>query len=1072
MSANAESESPVDLTMEETRGISAHMEKILLLWSRNGRQLARPLKITLICFFIALFLSLATFNTVNELRHLDRALERKTAITQRLLNFQKTQTIAGLEKTLQVLKDMSILETVVQSRNPDQLRAILDKMIPIIPGNQQISELNLFDADRQLIETQGSLPNSEKPPVWVLLEQAARTGEIASGLVPGKDGSPTFAAVAPVSDSRGVIGYIRLGVEMRHSLMFVHTALSVGIIEYQPAAQMLSRPGVPTTSLRLWQKTENAAYRPVGKTLLPADITMFLGGRNSNDGLLDRMIWTQDRLLVVDQVDLPYADKSKHSTLLITHDITEDALTLLKSLAFATLLFCLLAVITWVLFNRLSSGLQRAVYRTRAKLEKAVQENTKALEHQKDRLEEAQRVAAVGSWERNLRTGEVTWSEQIYTIAGIPHSVNSTDAVETYYSMVPADELQKIQKLVEEHTKTCTPFEIVHQLVRENGDVRHLHVRCNIEAGEDGLPLRMFGTTRDITEQHNALDRSQWLAGILEASLNEIYVIDPETFVCVHANQCARENLGYAEEELLGLSLWEITQETNRAFVIGVIQKVVDGSVTSLKLEAIHKRKDGSLYPVEVRLQGHKSRGKVSLVAICNDISERMQRENEALLAREEAERLAYFDPLTELPNRAACQRDAKIVFAPENPDKPAFIIHIDIDNFKRINDTLGHSAGDACLEETGERLQTGCFGLGTAYRWGGDEFVILASGPDADPEELCERLNLVMRGPMEYEGNQIWPSVSMGVARCPDDGEDFSSLLVHADLALYRSKDEGKDRWSYFTSDMKIDSDEEARLEQELRHALRRDEFFLVFQPQVDNRTQQVTGVEALVRWQHPTRGVLAPGAFLDVMEKTSLAVPLGQIVLDKAIAAAGKWKKAGLHFGRMAVNLSPSHLPSGTLLQDFLNAMTKYDVGPELLTAEVLESVFLDTERNHNWHVLEELYDRGIHIELDDFGTGYASLSHVADLPINGLKIDRSFTAQILTDNKKEIVVNHLIHLARALNINVVCEGVETETQFERLRMMGNFSVQGYLIARPMTFDQMTTWLDASPNDLTYFI
>ncbi|MBD8892978.1 bifunctional diguanylate cyclase/phosphodiesterase [Roseibium litorale] len=1057
--------------MQETRGFSARMDMILLHWSKNGRHFVRPLKIALICFFVALFLSLLTFNATNELRHVNRTLDRKADVTRRLLDYQNAQAIAGVEKTLEALIRMPQMEKAFQSGETSYVRRLLEQTIPLLSGNGHISELALYDTNLQLLPAQKALPEASFSLSSSLLKQSARTGNLVSGLEPGTDGSPAVMAIAPWRKNGEIAGYVRIGAGMRQTLQFIHSTLGVSIIEFQPVQRISREPGSTGAGQQGWLFAGNQAYRPIGKSVIPSDISSRIGASANDNWLPDRLVWTDGQLLMTSLLALPYADGQNHSSLLISHDITEDALTLLKSLTVVLLLLSLIAIITWALFSRMSHGLQKAVLRTRRKLERAVQHNTKALERQKDRLEEAQRIAAVGSWERNLRTGEIVWSDQIYQITGIPHSTSLPEAVKTYYDMVPEEDLRRLTETVNAHMETCTPFEIEHQLIRKDGEVRHVHVRCNIEAGDDGKAARLFGTTRDITEQHNALDRSQWLAGILEASLNEIYIFDGETFKCEHANRCARENLGYSDREILDLYLWDISQEANRESLLKTISDVVEGRLTSVKVESRHKRKDGTTYPVEVQLQAHKSRSKTSLIAICNDISERIKREKETQLAREEAERLAYFDALTRLPNRAACQRDAKAAFAPGNSEKPAFIIHIDIDNFKRINDTLGHSAGDACLEETGERLQTGCFGLGTAYRWGGDEFVILASGPHSDAEELCERLNLVMRGPMEYEGNQIWPSVSMGVACCPDDGEDFSSLLVHADLALYRSKDEGKDRWSYFTSDMKIDSDEEARLEQELRLAFRRDEFFLVFQPQVNNRTQQVTGVEALVRWQHPTRGVLAPGSFLNVIEKTSLAVPLGQIVLDKAIAAAGKWKKAGLHFGRMAVNLSPSHLPSGTLLQDFLTAMAKYDVGPELLTAEVLESVFLDTERNHNWQVLEELYDQGVHIELDDFGTGYASLSHVADLPINGLKIDRSFTAQILTDNKKEIVVNHLIHLARALNIDVVCEGVETETQFERLRMMGNFSVQGYLIARPMPFEQFTSWLEASPGDLAFF-
>ncbi|MDN3718334.1 bifunctional diguanylate cyclase/phosphodiesterase [Roseibium salinum] len=420
------------------------------------------------------------------------------------------------------------------------------------------------------------------------------------------------------------------------------------------------------------------------------------------------------------------------------------------------------------------------------------------------------------------------------------------------------------------------------------------------------------------------------------------------------------------------------------------------------------------------------------------------------------------------MSNRAGCQRDAKSHFA--SADKPAFLVHVDMDGFKRVNDTLGHLAGDQCLEETGRRLRDVCRGLGTPYRWGGDEFVILANS-SSDPNELCERARRLMRAPMEFDGNRYWPTVSMGIALCPENGNDFDTLLVNADLALYRSKENGKDRYTFFQADMKANSETEAKIELELDEAVKTDRFVLAFQPQVNLRSQTITGVEALVRWDHAERGLLSPAEFLPVVEKSRLAPVLGEIVIDKALAAAKYWLESGFDFGRISVNISPSHLASGQVVDHFKSAMAKHDIGPERITAEVLESVFLNDNGSGHLAALKELYELGIHIELDDFGTGYASLSHVVDLPINGLKIDRSFTKQMLEDPKKEAVVNQLIHLARSLNMGIVCEGVENEAQYDRLRMMGNFSIQGYLIAKPMFFDAMTNWMRESADDL-YFV
>ncbi|WP_422036189.1 putative bifunctional diguanylate cyclase/phosphodiesterase [Roseibium sp.] len=623
--------------------------------------------------------------------------------------------------------------------------------------------------------------------------------------------------------------------------------------------------------------------------------------------------------------------------------------------------------------------------------------------------------------------------------------------------------------MVQRAIDTCSEFDFEHSLVPDNGPARSLHIRGYVLAGQDGKASKVVGTVHDITDRTEAERKNNLLAKILESSLNEIYILDAQTFRFEHANRCALSNLGYGIGDFKSLHLWDINPIYNEETIRRQVRPLQNGELEGVAAECLHKRKDGSEYPVDLRIQLLRDADQDLYVIIANDVTERVLRETETREARVRAERLAYFDPLTKLSNRAGCQRDAKSRFAKE--DKPAFLVHVDMDNFKRVNDTLGHLAGDYCLEETGRRLREVSRGLGTPYRWGGDEFVIIAESGKSDPNELCERARRLMRMPMEFNGTKFWPTVSMGIALCPEDALNFEDLLFNADLALYQSKENGKDRFTFFRKDMKTDSETEARIERELQDAVKNHQFFMVFQPQVNLRSQTVTGIEALIRWDHPERGIISPADFLPIVEKTSLAPVLGEIIIDRALTAARYWLDQGLEFGRICVNVSPAHLASGLLVDHFKAAMSKHRIEPHMVTAEVLESVFLSDNRSGHLEALRELFELGVHIELDDFGTGYASLTHVADLPINGLKIDRSFTAQMIEDAKKEAVVNQLIHLARSLNISIVCEGVETEAQYDRLRMMGDFSIQGFLIAEPMTLDRMTDWMTETSDDL-YFV
>jgi len=1050
---------------------SARLDRILRDWTADGRQIAKPLKAVFLLFLFLTVAALTTQNFLNEYRNLEAPLDQATETAEKLLQHQKAISTSGLEQTLLGITTNSAMIAAMKSGSTDNIHSAASRLLEEMKTFHDVSQFTIYNArlthEYQVFEA-GLF---EKADTSYLVRLAKTVDRVTRGFELDDVGQTAIAAVRPWKANGELIGFIKLSMNLRRPLTLIGSSLNAEVLEVYSREHLENNPRL---KLRPgdWGSGGTHAYLKATSGQLPDDFQTSLEKSLGADALLSRMFLEHGRLKVLSRVPLTMADGSQPSTLVLLQDITGSFRSFVESTAVSLLIGIVLAALSWVIFKRLIFSLQNSIRETRQKLECEVESNTKELENSRHRLIEAQKIAAIGSWERDLTGGELHWTQEMFRILGLPGDTDPIVARQYLYRIIPPPERPYVETCLEKALKECSDFDFEHQIVRRDGSIRYLRVRGYVIADENGIASRVIGTTHDITDWHSAQEQNQRLAGILEASLNEVYVFDANTFLFEHANKCARENLGYSMDELMAMHAWSINTDYSEDYYRDLIRPLLSGEKTLLNVEGVLKRKDGSRYPVEVRLQVHRERNKDLIVAIANDISERMEREQETQAAREKAERIAYFDVLTQLPNRAGCQREAERLFDAENPDRPAFIIHLDLDNFKRINDTLGHTAGDHCLEEVGERLKLCCVGLGAAYRWGGDEFVVIAAAPDSDPEELCERLNVVMRAPMEFEGNQIWPSVSMGVARCPEDGEDFGTLLVHADLALYRSKENGKDRWSYFTSDMKIDSDEEARMDKELRQAIRRDEFFLVFQPQVNIRTHRVTGIEALVRWQHPTRGTLGPGAFLPVVEKSNLASTLGEIVINKALAAARSWQDNGVDFGRIAVNLSPSHLTSGTLLHDFNRAMERHGVGPEKITAEVLESVFLDDSRTDNVEVLDELHRLGVHIELDDFGTGYASLSHVADLPINGLKIDRSFTAQILDDHRKEIVVNQLIHLARALNIGLICEGVETEAQIDRLQMMGDFSVQGYLIARPMPYEDITDWLQGAPEELVSVI
>ncbi len=434
--------------------------------------------------------------------------------------------------------------------------------------------------------------------------------------------------------------------------------------------------------------------------------------------------------------------------------------------------------------------------------------------------------------------------------------------------------------------------------------------------------------------------------------------------------------------------------------------------------------------------------------------------------------RIAYFDELTQLRNRRCCIDDMEERLDRKDDENSFALLHLDLDNFKRVNDSMGHAAGDRLLNEVGRRLRLIIeeTKIGRSYRWGDDEFVTLITSPNADVYDVCRELTDILSIPVPFGKAEIHPSASLGVARYPDDGATVEELMIHADIALYKAKERGKDGFHFFTKEMKDKIDRDAEIEQELRGALENDQFFAVFQPQVDMATLTVTGIEALVRWQHPEKGILNPGQFLAVAEANRLSTRIGRQVFDQAFAAAKKWLDADIDFGRMAVNLSPQDMELGTVFDDLTTAMDRNGLSPEYVSAEIVESVLLEEHDTPRLDLLERLRSLGIKIELDDFGTGYAALHHLASLPVTGVKVDRSFTSKMLQDEKKSVVISSLITMAKLLKLDVVIEGIETDAQMAKLQEMGYGSLQGYLIAKPMPFKEMTEWLESDHISLQH--
>jgi diguanylate cyclase (GGDEF)-like protein len=416
---------------------------------------------------------------------------------------------------------------------------------------------------------------------------------------------------------------------------------------------------------------------------------------------------------------------------------------------------------------------------------------------------------------------------------------------------------------------------------------------------------------------------------------------------------------------------------------------------------------------------------------------------------------MAQFDLLTGLVNRGVFVAEvARAIERVRRGDRGFAVLYLDLDHFKDVNDTLGHPIGDRLLQSVAERLQANVRAIDTLARFGGDEFALLMAdiGDPTDAGVLADKLLQIMAQPFLLDGNQIQSGGSIGIATYEPDAPDAEALLAHADVALYRAKSEGRHTYRFFTAAMDAEVRNRVTLTAELRAGIAAGQLFLEYQPQVDMETSRLVGLEALVRWNHPTRGVLSPGEFLPAAERSGLIVLLGNWVLRSACRQAQRWLETGVALPPVAVNVSALQFKAPRELQNDIEAVIAETGLPRgLLEIEMTETALMGTSSGHD-NVVERLRARGLRIAIDDFGTGYSSLLYLRRFPVDRIKIAQEFVKDIGVEPNDTAIVKAAIGLARELGIAVMAEGVETADQVRLLHEWGCRQAQGYYFAVPM--------------------
>ena len=543
-----------------------------------------------------------------------------------------------------------------------------------------------------------------------------------------------------------------------------------------------------------------------------------------------------------------------------------------------------------------------------------------------------------------------------------------------------------------------------------------------------------------------------WLA--VEQSPHSIVITDLKSRI-EYVNQAFYAATGYSPQEVLGSnpSLLQ-SGKTDPLTYEMMWEHLRQGK--PWQGEFINRRKDGTEYVEAVRLSPVKQHnGTVThYLAIKEDITQRKA-------AEQQIHKLAYFDALTGLPNRLLlADRFNQALSMAKRQSEPMTLMFLDLDHFKNVNDTLGHPAGDALLVEATRRLSATVRAGDTLSRQGGDEFVLLLPDCNAlQAAHVAQKLMDSMVSVMRIEGHDVAITLSIGIAIYPTDGTDFNAMSKSADVAMYRAKEEGRNGYRFFTSDMQVRSSRTLTLESHLRRALERNELQLVYQPQVSLANGQLVGVEALLRWHHPTLGVVSPVEFIPMAESSGLILPIGEWVLRTAAQQLKDWMNQGLGRFAMAVNLSAVQFRDATLSTLVASVLHELTLPPDCLELELTESVAMSDPLGAVV-AIDELNALGVHMAIDDFGTGYSSLSYLKRFKVDKLKIDKSFVQDITTDPDDKAIASAIISLASSLGLRTIAEGVETPGQLAWLRMQGCDEAQGYFFSPPVSATELVAW------------
>jgi diguanylate cyclase (GGDEF)-like protein/PAS domain S-box-containing protein len=607
-----------------------------------------------------------------------------------------------------------------------------------------------------------------------------------------------------------------------------------------------------------------------------------------------------------------------------------------------------------------------------------------------------------------------------------------------------------VDYLLREHK--ATSYE--RELRTPDGHRHWLEVNLIPHLAADGTLLAAFVLITDITKhrlaEQSVRESEERLGKFMQASVEGI--LFHKNGYLTDANEPLCALVGYTLEELLGRYIFDFLP----ADQINKVATVMDANEETA-YESVILHRDGRRIPVEFIVRSIERHGERLRMSIVRDIRDRHA-------AQEHIRHLALNDSLTGLPNRLSLMEHlGHMIAAARRDDSQVALLFIDLDHFKRVNDSLGHLVGDTLLQTIARRITESLRGTDVVARFGGDEFIVLLPRTlqRIDVEEVAQKLLARIEVPVNADGRSISVTPSIGISMFPHDGDTADDLIKHADTAMYLAKSRGRANFQFFTPAMASTAYDALVLESQMVQALARGEFVLHFQPQVRSRDGVLVGAEALIRWNHPERGLLLPDAFIPLAEQQRLMLPIGQWVLREAARCARLWHEAGLTGVPVAVNLSTVQFQTSGFTALIQQLLDEERVAGELIELELTERMLMD-DLPEVKRKLSELKALGIRISVDDFGTGYSSLAHLKELPIDKMKIDRSFVLGLPAETDSAAIARAIVQMARGLGLSVIAEGVETEAQRGFLARLDCDELQGTLVGRPLALADFLVWAE----------